>query len=152
LDIFPDWGISVFYIDLQTPGKMASSLIGEARAKGVRLLQGVPGEINMGPENSLEIIREEKGRNIRERYDRIILSIGQRPRPPQDPDDEIIGIRSSDTGHISTPNPIDPCRSATSGIYVAGACQGPRDIEMTIEHAGQTVAAIIQDLTMVKGA
>jgi heterodisulfide reductase subunit A len=149
LNLFPHWEITIFYIDLQVAGKFASSLLDEARDKGIRLLQGVPGEINPGPTGKLEIIREDQGRNIKEYFDRIILSIGQRPRGDDLFNGRAYEMKSKDTGYFKTPNPVDPCRSSAPGIYLAGACQGPKDMEMTLQSAGRTVAAIVRD-TMPK--
>ncbi len=142
----PDWKITLFYIDLQIAGKFAGSLLKEATDKGVRLIQGVPGEVVEGPEGRLQIIREDEGKNIRESYDRIVLSIGQRPPVGIRETAALLGLSVNEFGFLGAGAFPDNGRTAVQGVYVAGACCGPKDIEATVEHAGQTVSAIITDL------
>jgi heterodisulfide reductase subunit A2 len=142
----PDWKITLFYIDLQIAGKFAGSLLKEAADKGVRLIQGVPGEVVQGPEGQLQVIREDEGRNVRELYDRIILSIGQRPPVGIRETASLLGLPVNELGFLGAGAFPDSGRTAVRGVYVAGTCCGPKDIEATVEHAGQTASAIITDL------
>lgn len=142
----PDWKMTLFYIDLQVAGKFSGSLLDEAREKGVRIVQGVPGEVVEGPENKLQVIREEDGRNIRETYDRIVLSIGQRPPVGARDMASKLELPVNEFGFLGDASLPDGCRTPVRGVYLAGACCGPKDIETTVEHAGQTAEAIIADL------
>lgn len=142
----PDWNITIFYIDLQIAGKLANSLLADASAQGIRLVQGVPGEILQGPEGTLEIVREQDGRNIRESFHRIVLSTGQRPSSSNKEIAAIAGLPLDEFGFVALSGLTDTSRTATAGVYLAGTSAGPKTIEETIEHAGQTAAAIIEDL------
>lgn len=142
----PDWEITVFYIDLQVAGKFAGSLLSMAREKSIRLVQGVPGEIVARDDDKLEIVREENGLNVREAYDRIILSIGQHPSPDSAHLATVAGLETDGFGFLSARTTQDPCRTPVAGVYVAGTVCGPKDIEQTVEHAGQAAAAILADL------
>jgi heterodisulfide reductase subunit A len=142
----PDWDISIFYIDLQVAGKLAGRLLAEASAQNVRLLQGVPGEIVCGVNGLLEVVREASGRNIRETYHRIVLSIGQRPSTANREIADTVGLPLDEFGFLAPKALTDPSRTAAVGIYLAGTCAGPKGIEATIEHAGQTTEAIIEDI------
>jgi heterodisulfide reductase subunit A len=142
----PEWEITIFYIDLQVAGKNAGELLAEASEKNVRLIQGVPGEILEGPDGMLEIVREQDGRNIREAYHRIVLSIGQRPSQLNRQTADVAGLSLDEFGFLASSALTDPCRTAAAGVYLAGTCSGPKNIEDTIDHAGQTAAAVIEDL------
>jgi heterodisulfide reductase subunit A-like polyferredoxin len=48
-------------------------------------------------------------------------------------------------GFIESIHALDGGRTAKPGIYVAGTCSGPMDVQSAMEHAGQTAAAIIAD-------
>lgn len=146
LDLHPDWEITVFYIDLQMAGKYAGKLLSEAKRRNMRLIQGVPGEIQAGPDNTVEIVRQEKGRSVREQYHGIVLSIGQGPPASASSLASIMGIQSDEFGFLAGRNVLDSSRTSVPGVYVAGACAGPRDIEQTLTHAEQTVAAVVADL------
>ena len=142
----PKTTVTLFYIDLQVAGKYADELMEQAKAKNVRLRQGVPGEITKDPENRLEIIVEDQGRNVRECFDRVILSIGQRPRPGTAALADALGVPLNDFGFMEAGATSGGSRTAVSGVYLAGTCAGPKDIERTLEHAGQTVQAILADM------
>jgi heterodisulfide reductase subunit A len=141
-----DWEITIFYIDLQVAGKFAGSLLREARRHRIRLIQGVPGEIVQGDDNTLQIIREDAGRNVRESFDRIVLSIGQRPSPGSLAIAETVGLERDEFGFFSSKDLLGGGRTGVARVYVAGTCSGPRDIEETLMDGGQTAAAIIADL------
>jgi heterodisulfide reductase subunit A2 len=139
----PEIAVTLFYIDLQVAGKHAGTLLTEAEDKGVRLRQGVPGEIRTS-EHELDIIIESEGRNQKESFDRVILSIGQRPNA-------ILSVAGLDLsadefGFVRSKGSLDSSRTSVPGLYVAGTCTGPKNIEHTLEHAGQTAEAIMADL------
>ncbi len=146
LDENPDWEATIFYIDLQLGGKLATELLSQARNRGVRLIQGVPGEILSSGNGMLEIVRQENGLNVRESYHRIVLSVGQRPAPDSRGIAANAGLDLDKFGFIGTKSLFDSSRTHVPGIYVAGTCSGPMSIEAAIIHGGQTAAAIICDL------
>ncbi len=143
--LFPEWEIVLYYIDLQLAGKMAGSLLREARENGIRLVQGVPGEVTAGNEGKLSVIREQDGRNVREEFDKIVLSIGQRPAPSIRSLVEILNIPLDQFGFAAYESPIQPGRTSLPGVYLAGTCSVPGDIEKTLLYAGQTAAAVLAD-------
>ncbi len=142
----PDWEITIFYIDLQIAGKFAGSLLSLAQEKNIRLVQSVPGEIVAREDGTMEIQREENGLNVREVYDRIVLSVGQHPLPDISSLASATGLETDGFGFVGARQTQDPCRTQVNGVYVAGTICGPKDIEQTVEHAGQTAAAILADL------
>jgi heterodisulfide reductase subunit A len=141
-----DWEITIFYIDLQVAGKFAGSLLEEARTKRIRLIQGVPGEIVQGDEDTLQVIREDAGSNVRENFHRIILSIGQRPSPDSSEIAKIAGMETNEFGFFLSQDALGGGRTGVARVYVAGTCGGPKDIEETLMDGGQTAAAIISDI------
>jgi heterodisulfide reductase subunit A2 len=147
LDENPGWEATIFYIDLQLGGKFAAELLSQARDKGVRLVQGVPGEILPSGNGMVEIVRQENGLNVRESYHRIVLSVGQRPAPDAPQIAAGAGLELDKFGFIYSKGLFDSSRTHIPGIYVAGTCGGPMSIETAIIHGGQTAAAIVSDLS-----
>jgi heterodisulfide reductase subunit A len=139
----PGISVTLFYIDLQLAGKFGGQLLEAAKAKGVRLVQGVPGEIR-NTKGTLDVIIESEGRNQTESFDRVILSIGQRPNTigPY----AQLGLSADEFGFIRSKSILDSSRTEFKGVYVAGTCCGPKSIETTMEHAGQTAETIMADL------
>ncbi len=146
LSLFPDWNVTIFYIDLQIAGKMADQLMDEAVSKGVRLVQGVPGEITQAEDDKLEIVIEENGRNTKERFDNIILSVGQRPRKFTPFDSYCMEIKSNESGYFMAADQLAPWASNINGAYLAGSCEAPMDLETTLLQSGQATLAIIKDI------
>ncbi len=143
---YPEINATIFYIDLQLAGKYAAELLRRAQEKKISLRQGVPGEIALNADNMLEVIVEHQGRNVRENFDRIVLSIGQRPHASLAELAGRLSLPVNEFGFIEPDRVSDSSRTTAPGIYVAGSCSGPMDIERTLEHAGQTAAAIMADL------
>lgn len=146
LNDHPNWEITIFYIDLQVAGKFAGSLLSTARNRNIRLVQGVPGEIVPAEDGLVELVTEQDGRNMRERFHRIILSIGQRPAADTGDVCALTGLKTDQFGFLSPKGLLDSSRTDVPGVYLAGACSGPKDIEETLAHAGQTASAIMSDL------
>lgn len=142
----PGTEVTVFYIDLQVAGKYAGDLLKLAKQANIRLRQGVPGEVMQAEDGGLEVIVEDQGNNVKERFDRVILSIGQRPATSDTTQVAAMGLALNEFGFLGTASPLDMNRTAVPGVYVAGASSGPKDIAQTLEHAGQTAAAILVDL------
>ncbi len=143
---YPDSKITIFYIDLQIAGKTAQALIDKAQEKGVRFLQGVPGEIQPVQDGGLQVISEKDGQNVVERFDRIVLSIGQRPSSSTIAISGITEAPLNEFGFFQTRSQFDPVRSPLNGLYIAGSCSGPANIPDVAMNAGKVVSAIIRDI------
>jgi heterodisulfide reductase subunit A2 len=151
LDENPGWEATIFYIDLQIGGKFTTELLSQASEKGVRLVQSVPGEILRSENGMLEILRQENGLNVRESYHRIVLSVGQRPAPDSRRIAALPGLELDKFGFLCSRGLFDSSRTHIPGIYVAGTCGGPMNIETAIIHGGQTAAAVMSDLNQLDG-
>ena len=143
---YPDWEITIFYIDLQIAGSFSGSLLSKAAGRNIRLIQGVPGEVRAGTDNTLEVVREQDGRNMRETYDRIVLSVGQRPSPDNPDIAAITGLELDAFGFLGNGSVLEAGRTSIDGLYLAGTVSGPKDIAQTLEQAGQTSATVLADL------
>ncbi|MCX5872303.1 MAG: FAD-dependent oxidoreductase [Deltaproteobacteria bacterium] len=142
----PGCNVSIFYIDLQLPGKTTRDLMEEAQEKGVRFLQGVPGEIRPLQEGGLQVISEIDGQNVAERFDRIVLSVGQRPSASAAAISKILGAPLNEFGFFETRTLFDAVRSPANGVYIAGSCSSPASIPDVAVSAGTVVSAIIADI------
>lgn len=142
---YPGVEATIFYIDLQLAGKYAPELLKQAEDKNIKLRQGVPGEI-LFPEAGPEVVVEHDGRNVRESFDRIILSVGQRPSKSTQMLAGQLGLSENQFGFVDQAEASDPCRTSIPAVYLAGTCAGPKDIRRTIEHAGRTASEILVDI------
>ncbi|MFH0958561.1 MAG: FAD-dependent oxidoreductase [Pseudomonadota bacterium] len=146
----PELHVTIFYIDLQLPDKTLPALMTEARDKGVRFLQGVPGEIWPSQDGKLRVFSEVDGINVVEEFDRIILSVGQQPSSSAKPISAVTGAPLNEFGFFETRSLTDPVRSPEEGIYIAGSCSGPATIADSVLSAGRVVSAIVADMNQAR--
>jgi heterodisulfide reductase subunit A len=76
--------------------------------------------------------------------DMVILSIGMEPRADANAVSSQFGINRSQDGFFLEKHPkLAPVDTASDGIFVAGSCQGPKDIPDTVAQAGAAAAAAL---------
>ena len=131
----PDAEVTIFYIDLQTAGKGFAQFYEQCRVS-IRFIRGVPVEILEGSSGRLELRFEDisKGKTSRETFDLVVLSVGMVPRKGSWDLARILGINLGDYGFFDTRSPIDSNKTNVDGIFLAGTCQGPKDIPDSIAH------------------
>jgi heterodisulfide reductase subunit A len=79
--------------------------------------------------------------------DMVVLGVGMEPRADAGDVASLFGISRSKDGFLLEKHPkLAPVDTASDGIFVAGTCQGPKDIPDTVAQAGAAAAAA---LTMI---
>ena len=132
----PDAKVTIFYIDLQTAGKGFAEFYEECR-ESIRFIRGVPVEILETSSGELEVRFENisEGRVGRETFDLVTLSVGIAPKKDSWDIAKILGINLGDYGFFDTREPLNSIETNVEGIFLAGTCQGPKDIPDSIAHA-----------------
>lgn len=147
----PDAQVTIFYIDLQTAGKGFAQFYQECR-ESIRFIRGVPVEILPTPSSELEVRFENisEGKVERETFDLVTLSVGIAPR--RDPWDlaRILGINLTDYGFFDTKEPFNSVETNVEGIFLAGTCQGPKDIPDSIAHGMAAAEKAVEVLEKCK--
>jgi len=76
--------------------------------------------------------------------DMVILSTGFEPQSDQSEVARTFGISLSPDGFFLEKHPkLAPVETATDGVFLAGACQGPKDIPDTVAQGGAAAAAAL---------
>jgi heterodisulfide reductase subunit A len=76
--------------------------------------------------------------------DMVVLGIGLEPRPDAGDVSALFGVSRSEDGFFLEKHPkLAPVDTASDGIFVAGTCQGPKDIPDTVAQAGAAAAAAL---------
>ncbi len=143
----PDAEITIFFNDIRTSGKGFEELYRRAQAAGVRFVKGLPGRIEAGEEGGLIVIHENQlgGRRGRLPVDLAVLAVGL-TAPREDLPFTETGPLRDDLGFYQSRHPIlHPLESTVPGVFLAGTCQGPRDISETV-CTGSGVAARVINL------
>ena len=130
----PDAKVTIFYIDLQTAGKGFAQFYEECK-ESIRFVPGVPVEILELPSGELEVKFENilGGKVNREVFDLVVLSVGMAPRKDSWALARILGINLGDDRFFDA-RPFDFNETSVEGIFLAGTCQGPKDIPDSIAH------------------
>ena len=141
-----------FYIDMRCFGKGYEEFYRRLQEEGITFVRGRPAEITdeaIGPkeEGKLIIIGEDtlSGRRLRVPVDMVVLCTAMEARKNAPEVARIFGISQGGDGFFLEEHPkLGPMSTATDGIFLAGACQGPKDIPDAVSHAagaaGQALA------------
>jgi heterodisulfide reductase subunit A len=143
----PDAEVTIFFNDIRTSGKGFEELYLRAQAAGVRFIKGLPGRIEAGENSPLEIVYEDQrgGHRGRLPVDLAVLSLGLASSREELPFTEGEPMRD-DQGFYGSRHPVlQSLESTVPGVFLAGTCQGPRDISETV-CTGSGVAARIINL------
>ena len=131
----PDALVTIFYIDLQTAGKGFAQFY-ENYKESIRFVRGVPVEILQSSSGELEVRFEDiaQGKVCRDSFDLVVLSVGISPGKNSWDLARILGINLADDGFFDIKHPLSSNETNIDGVFVAGTCQGPKDIPDSIAH------------------
>jgi heterodisulfide reductase subunit A2 len=143
-----------FYIDMRTPGKGYEEFYDKLLNEGVHFIRGRVAEVT-----DWAATKEEEGKLIlrvedtmigmvrRIPVDMVVLSVGLEPHSDAQDVRRMFNISCSTEGFFLERHPkLAPVDTFTDGIFIAGGCQGPRDIPDTVAQAG---AAAAQALVLI---
>ena len=143
---YPDVKVHVFYIDVRTPGKNFDEFYRRAVEQyGVDYIKGMVGKVTVEGKKlhvqGSDLISNEQ---VHIDADMVVLATAIEP----DPTARAIGTMltaSMDTNDFFTEaHPkLRPVESPTAGIFLSGACQGPKDIPETVAQAGAAASKVI---------
>ena len=140
-----------FYIDIRTPGKTYDEFYRRILDEGVHFIRGRVAEVTdmprfPGEEGKLVIQVEDTlaGRQLRVPVDMVILSAAMQPRHDAKEVAKKFGISCSANGWFIERHPkLDPVATMTEGIFIAGVCQGPKDIPASVAQGAAAAARVL---------
>jgi heterodisulfide reductase subunit A len=140
----PDTDIAIYYIDIRTPSKGYEEFYDRAREMGIRFIQGRPSLITEDPNTRNLFVHSENmdlGRTIELEYDMVMLNQAAVPQPDVDTVSSVLNISQSPGGWFMEYHPkLRPMDSPTDGIFLAGACQGVKDIPASVAQGSAAAA------------
>lgn len=142
---FPDAEVVVFYMDVRAFGKGFEEFYDRAREDDVIYRRGNPSEIIRRGERV--VVRAEDtllGQPIEVEADLVVLAVGMEPREDTDKVAALLKLARSADGFFLEAHPkLRPVETAMAGLFLAGCCQGPKDIGETIAQARAAAAAAL---------
>jgi len=145
-DRWPDARVTVCYIDIRAFGKGYEQFYEEVQKKGVFYRKGTPSEIYQRSGKLIVKAEDELlGEPYEEEADLVVLATGLTQRKDADRLRSLLKLsQSPDRFYLEAHPKLRPLDTATEGIFLAGTCQGPKDICDTIAQAhGATSRATI---------
>ncbi len=140
-----------FYIDMRAFGKGFEEFYGRVQEEGTHLIRGKAAEVveARGPlaAHGTMVVRCEDtliGAFREVPVDMVILCAAIEPQADAGRLKQIFTISQSPDGFFLERHPkLDPTSTFTDGIYLAGCCQGPKDIPDTVAQASGAAARMM---------
>jgi heterodisulfide reductase subunit A len=133
----PKANVTVFYMDVRTFGKGFEEFYDQVRREGVMYRRGSVSEIYKRGDRV--VVRAEDtllGEPLEVEADLVVLATGIVPRTGAQGIAELLKLPRSPDGFFAEAHPkLRPVDTVNDGIYLAGCCQGPKDIPDTIAQA-----------------
>jgi heterodisulfide reductase subunit A len=137
LDKVSDGKCYVFYMDVRTPGKGYDEFYMNTQHDGARYLRGRVSKIYQ--RNGKLICQGEdtlSGVQVSVDADLVVLEAAMVPSPEADRLGSMLGITRDKDLWLSEAHPkLRPVETNSGGIYLAGTCQGPKDIPDSVAQA-----------------
>lgn len=145
LEKIPEAEVFVFYIDVRTAGKAYEEFYVRARRAGAHYIRGRVARIY--PEgNRLRVVGTDTllGRPVEVPADLVVLATGMVPAAGSGELARILGCGLDKDGFFQEAHPkLRPVEAGTAGIFLAGTCQGPKDIPDTVAQGSAAAAKVV---------
>jgi len=142
---YVDAEVYEIYRDMRSFGKDYEEFFNRTKTKGVKFYHGHVKNITR-QNGKLEVCWDENYFNQPDHIgvDMVILATGFEPQEDASKVAAKFGISRSPDGFFLEKHPkLGPVETATDGIYLAGACQSPKDIPDSVAQAGGAAAAAL---------
>jgi heterodisulfide reductase subunit A len=134
------------YRDMRSFGKGYEEFFNRTEQMGVHFYHGKVTEVDGLRGGKLRVSWDEvfHGQPDHVDVDMVILATGFEPQPDTPSVAATFGVSLSRDGFFLERHPkLAPVETANEGIYLAGACQSPKDIPDSVAQAGGAAAAAI---------
>ncbi len=138
--------IYVCYNDMRSFGKGYEEFYQRARDLDINFVAGIPSDIRLAADGSLYFDLFERSTNklLEMHADMVVLANGLVPNSDTERINELFhACRSSDGFLLEAHAKLRPLESSTAGVFLAGACQGPKDIPDTVAQASGAASKVI---------
>ena len=135
-DKIPDANITVLYMDVRAFGKGFEEFYERVQKERIVYRRGNPSEVYR--RNGKLVVRAEDtllGEPFELEADLVVLASGLVPRREEDILKNMLGLESSSDKFYAEAPGLDPIMTSKEGIFLAGCCQGPKDIPDTVAQA-----------------
>ncbi|MGE4537512.1 MAG: 4Fe-4S binding protein [Desulfovibrio sp.] len=145
-DHIPDSQSYVFYMDIRSPGKMYDEFTRRAMEEyGARYIRGRVAMVY--PKNGKMIVRGADtlaGTQVEVEADLVVLAAGAEAAKGAPQLAEKLRISYDKYGFFMESHvKLKPVETNTAGVYLAGSCQGPKDIPQSVSQGSAAAAKVL---------
>lgn len=146
-DHYPDTNCYVFYIDIRTPGKNFDEFYRRAVEQyGVHYIKGQVGKVTPMSDGTLDVQGSDLilNRQIHIKADMVVLAASIEADKSARPLATMLTTSMDNNDFfLEAHAKLRPVESPTAGIFLAGCCQGPKDIPETVAQSSGAAAKAI---------
>jgi len=149
-DKIPDARITVLYMDVRAFGKGFEEFYERVQKERIIYRRGNPSEVYR--KNGKLVVRGEDtllGEPFELEVDLVVLASGLTPRKEDELLKDILRLGKSSDRFYAEASVLDPIVTGVEGVFLAGCCQGPKDIPDTVAQASG--AASLSCAILAKG-
>jgi heterodisulfide reductase subunit A len=143
---YVDAEVVEFYRDMRAFGKDYEGFFHRAENHGVKFIR-FDGEIRIEKsDDHLAILTTDvySGEPIDTKVDLAVLATGAEAQSDHNEIGVLFGVSRSSDGFFLEKHPkLAPVETSTDGVFLAGACQGPKDIPDSVAQGGAAAAAAL---------
>ena len=148
-DKLPDARITVFYMDVRAFGKGYEEFYDRVKHERVIYRRGEPSEIYRDSKRGgkLVVLAEDTmlGKPIEVEADLVVLATAVVPRADTSGVAELLGLECSPDGFFQEAHAkLRPVDTSIDGVFIAGCCQGPKDIPDTVAQAKAAASSALR--------
>lgn len=144
LEKIPGSRAFVFYMDVRTPGKAYEEFYQRTVNEGARYIRGRVSKISrLGDKLLVRGADTLLGSQVEIEADLVVLATAMVPAENSRELARTIGFTTDQDGFFQEAHPkLRPVEANTAGIFLAGACQGPKDIPDTVAQASAAAVKV----------
>ncbi len=140
---YPQVKATFLYMDIQPAGVSFQQFLVSCREdKGIRLIRSLPSKVYHSPLSDTLRVRftdPERGEVVEDSFDLIVLSVGMVLSKEAKCLKELFSLSLTEDGFLASP-------PTQTGVFVTGACKGPKDIDRSILDAKSGALLVQQHL------
>ena len=143
LEQHPSTRVMLFHGDIRTPGKYQEDLYRRVRELGAVFFLGNVEEISESDQRGVRIraYNREVGVIVEENLDLLVLSVGAAPGADNETLRDVLKTPLGPDGFFLEAHPkLRPLETVIDGVFLAGACQGPKRVGESLAQASGAAA------------
>ena len=144
-DKLPDTKVTCYYMDIRAYGKGFEEFYDRVRDEGVVFRRGKPSEVfRKGDRLVVRVEDTLENKVVEHETDMVVLGVGLEPAEGSKDVAQMVKLsQSADRFYLEAHPKLRPVDTNIDGLFLAGCCQGPKDIPDTVAQAKGAASAAL---------